>query len=208
MGGNIDVTESSKREGGAKEAMNDSCLVFPSGPSREARNLEPGRNFLSVFLFPSISRTAPTARITLTQAHKESEMERRRSIRQKGWGGRVGWLWWWLIGQKGSVWVSSFVFLFFLALAPRSLLLITDGPPLTMPCYACEMQESNGRGEGVWGGMVWRGTYCTYFKYGHHTSTTQEKSRSHNNNNRLQPCNSASEEGCGARKEEERLPFE
>lgn len=40
-------------------------------------------------------------------------MERRRSIRQKGWGGRVGWLWWWLIGQKGSVWVSSFVFFVF-----------------------------------------------------------------------------------------------
>lgn len=72
-----------------------------------------------------------------------------------------------LIGQKGQC-VGFFFrfFVFSLALAPRSLLLITDGPPLTMPCYACEMQESNGRGEGVWGGMVW----ARYVLYVLHTT--------------------------------------
>lgn len=62
----------------------------------------------------------------------------------------------WAEWRRVGFFFRFFVF-FVLALAPLlpvPFLLITDGPPLTMPCYACEMQESNGRGEG---GVGWDG---------------------------------------------------
>lgn len=55
VGGNLDVTESSKRErvtsvekGTEKEAMNDGCLFFPcvEAQAPKARTLEPGRKLL------------------------------------------------------------------------------------------------------------------------------------------------------------------
>lgn len=55
-----------------------------------------------------------------------------------------------LIGQKGPcvgfLSCSFFFFVFIPCFPVPFLLIITDGPPLTMPCYACKMQESDGRG--------------------------------------------------------------
>lgn len=60
------------------------------------------------------------------------------------WVGAVEWVGGIADWTERALWVSTFVFCFFflpLHPAPRSLLLITDGPPLTMPCHACKMQE-------------------------------------------------------------------
>lgn len=81
-------------------------------------------------------------------------------VARYGAGVWVGAVEWWvgsLIGQKGLCgFLLSFFCFFFSPLhpVPRSLLLITDGPPLTMPCMHARC-KSNGRGEGCVGWMWW-----------------------------------------------------
>lgn len=97
-----------------------------------------------------------------------------------------------------------FRFLFFLPLhpAPRSLLLITDGPPLTMPCMHADARATEGV-RGVWGGCggwVWEGKVRTALSGLDYTTTgiwcPTQKRAAHDDSNL------ASERG-GARKEEE-----
>lgn len=85
---------------------------------------------------------------------------------------------WWvgsLIGQKGlcGFLLSFFVFFSLLHPAPRSLLLITDGPPLTMPCMHADARATEGV-RGVWGGMCGGcGGRVGYVPFLDHTTPSQ-----------------------------------
>lgn len=135
-----------------------SLFFLGAGPSSRTGILEPGRKLLRIS-FPSI--TASIENGTDRRPHHADTGRETCSIRQKGWGVRVGWRWVgpdWAERLGVGFFFGFFVFFPLFSLSPRSLLLITDGPPLTMPCMQMRGQRKGGCERGVgWGGGGWEG---------------------------------------------------